>query len=124
MGNLGNGDDRDRQEEKCGNGASAALNHSSEMLMVIVDYPTQHLYKDFHLLLCSMTKVKEHSREIYQTRSLDGDGCNSDGNEDMTRMEMKKDALAIKLPLNTSPLWDDDHDGDDKSDGRLSQGWK
>ena len=39
-------------------------------------------------------------------------------------MEMKKDALAIKLPLYTSPLWDDDHDGDDKSDGRRRQAGK
>ena len=41
---------------------------------------------------------------IGKSARLDGDSSNSDGNKDMTRMEMEKDALAIKLPLYLSSL--------------------
>ena len=59
LGNLGNGEDRDRQEEKCGNEAPAALNHSSEMFMVIVDCPAQHLYLDwFSFVIVFQGKTK------------------------------------------------------------------
>ena len=32
----------------------------------LVDCPTQLIYLDFHLFMCSMTKLKGHSREICQ----------------------------------------------------------